>query len=912
MKIADIFSAKELIDKISRFLEEKLKSPNNLTRDMQALTSEVAAYHAELQLQNAQLRDSQQQLMQAHDRYQKLYDFAPVGYATFNRLGHIIDLNLTLANFLGHTRDKINNTPFSQWLARGQANRFVRHLNRVFLTHQAQTVELEIIHPLHGTRIVRLESMVIPRAGDNAIACNSGVIDITYEKKVEAELKRSHHVLEDEVTHRTQALEYTLNELNKEIHERELSQHLAEESEEKYRQLFSCVDEAILLYDAETLQIIDANRAAAALYGYNVDEFKMLTMSSLMRRFPAAEHTAHPSDDSATPMPCLQHVTRQGDIMPVELSTGSFWWKGRKVVFAFVHNIQARLAAEAHLKLSAQVFESANEAIMVADAHYHIVMVNKAFSRITGYSAEEVMQQDSRLLPAHSPDFDAILRSGRQKDERCQYHREILHRKKSGEEYCAWENLSTVRNADGSIAYYVSVFSDITQLKTAEAKSNYLAHHDSLTHLPNRLLFNARLEQSLQLAKRHDTRLALLFLDLDRFKYINDTMGHASGDVLLREIALRIQSCVREQDTVARLGGDEFTVLLSEIQHEQDAANLARKILHTITRPIMIDGREIVVSTSIGISLFPNDGDTATDLIKAADVAMYCAKDRGRHKFEFYTRELTQRSEERLQLEHDIRDNLATGNFFLCYQPQFDLFTGRIIGAEALLRWRHNDGSVSSPEKIIAIAEESSLILDLDAWVLRAACKQAAQWHRSGLPVLKVAVNFSAMNLIRDDFALKVQNALEEFALPPEWIELEVTEGVLQSGSNVIRELKTLKNLGVTLAIDDFGTGYSSLSSLKSLPIDRIKIDKSFITDVPTSQSDSGITQAIITMGHNLNLKVIAEGVENDEQWRFLRTMGCDEVQGFRFGRPETAAYIPTYLNKIFTPQQAGKHREIA
>lgn len=870
-------------------------------QDALALVQELETYHAELHAQSMELRESQSQLLDAHDRYRVLYDLAPVGYATFSRLGCIKELNLTLAEYLCGEREDIKNTPFICWLARGQSKLFMQHLNKVFLTCEKQTIELVLKEMRGVSRIIRLETIVDIDCEGRASACKSGIIDVSYEKQVEIELKDSYQRLESKVEERTRELEEAFIELGREIQEREITQRNAYESEEKYQLLFSSVSEAIIFYDAATQRIIDANQAATDLYGYTIPQFQQMAFADLQvtrgNDQPACCDRAVESVELLPPKAC--HKDFRGNILPVELSTGSFMLKGREVVYAIIHDLQERLAAEARLKMAAKVFECASEAIMVADAAFSVVMVNQAFSSITGYESDEVMNKDARTLLTLYPDFEAMGKLGRPGCERFLERHEAMHRRKGGGTYPAWENISVVTHADGRIAYYIFIFSDVTQIKEAEARTTYLAHHDGLTNLPNRLMFNVRLEQCLQLAKRNDTMLALLFLDLDRFKYINDTMGHASGDRLLQEVAKRISGCVREQDTVARFGGDEFTVLLNMIHHEQEAANIAEKILSAVSRPILLGEKDVTVSTSIGISLFPRDGVTATDLIKAADVAMYHAKERGRHKYEFHTRELTARTEERLQLEHEIRDNLVTGNFFLCYQPQFDMLSGKISGVEALLRWRHADGAISTPEKIISIAEESSLILDLDAWVLRKACEQAAKWYREGMSCPRVAINFSAMNLVRDKFAFKVRRALEEYSLPAHLVELELTENVLQSGPHVVEELKALKELGVTLAIDDFGTGYSSLSMLKSLPIDRIKIDKSFVDDVPSSQSDMGIAQAIITMGHNLNLKVIAEGVENDAQWRFLQSIGCDEVQGFRFGRPELASSVPAYLDKI-------------
>ncbi len=907
MKNLILVSAGVLLGKMSRLFKRRLMgmvpdlSENQFGHDYKEMVHEIETYHAELDAQNIELRESQYELLKARDRYRELYDFAPVGYATFNRMGCILDLNLTLATYFSSERDSAINTPFVCWLARDQSKAFVHHLNMVFVTQEKQVVELALKGIDGSRKIVRLESMVTAVRSEKPKICKSIIIDITHEKEIRDELKIAHSKLERQVERRTEELSLTLHELNIESSEHKTTRRFALEGEERYKMLFCSVNESIVLYEAESGLIIDANPSALNLYGYTLKEIKrqfiqqlfvggnsnaVIDIAGIARTYDIFPKTTF-------------HKTKMGELIPVEVSIGSFLQKGREVVFVIANSLQERFAAEARLRLAAEVFESANEAIMIADPYFKIVMVNPAFTVISGFEADEAIGRDARTFMSMYPDFNELEELGKLNDGQVQCQHEVLYKHKSGHEYHAWESFSSVKGYDGSIAYFIYMFSDISQLKKAEAKSSYLAHHDPLTRLPNRLLFNARLDQSLQLAKRHKSRLALLFLDLDRFKYINDTLGHVCGDALLREIATRIESCVREQDTVARFGGDEFTVLLSEINQEQEAANIASKILHAVAQPLTIDNKEIVVSASIGISLFPRDGRNSSDLIKAADLAMYCAKDSGRHRFEFYARELTARSEERMELEHNIRDGLTSGGFFLCYQPQFDVLSGKLSGVEALLRWRHANGVISTPEKIISIAEESSLILDLDAWVLRAACEQAANWYRTGIPMFKVAINFSAVNLIRDGFVDKVQQALEEFSLPAEWLELEVTERVLQSGTGVIEELNLLKNLGVSLAIDDFGTGYSSLSALKHLPIDRIKIDRSFIADVPMNQSDAGIAEAIINMGHNLNLKVVAEGVENDLQWHFLQTMGCDDVQGFRFGKPELAANIPAYLGVV-------------
>lgn len=858
----------------------------------------------------APLTDTLMQLRQARDHYREIYDFSPVGFATFTRLGNFLDLNLALASLLGDERERIRGKSFSSWLAKGQLKYFIRHLNAVFLTRQKQSVELLLRGEGNHHRVIRLESLVVTTSAGASTACNSVVLDAAQSRRVDMTQLDACQKFERQLTEKTHHLHQTLNELDQQISAHRLTQTLVNESEEKYRLLFSSITDAVILYERDTLSIIDGNESALRLYGYSLEEMRGMKFNDL--RFISRPGGQAWSAEQADRPTQIWHKTREGTPFPVELKTGSFQWEGRTVIFAFARNACERAVIEGRVRLAAQVFDCANESIVVADADYRVFMINPAFVRTTGYGVEDVLGRDLRSLLSDTPDSEAISVGRGIAGERSRYGRENLHRHKSGYLYHAWENHCVVRDMDGSVVYHVLVFSDISQLKSEEKKSFHLAHHDSLTGLPNRLLFNARLEQSLQLAKRHQTHLALLFLDLDRFKFINDSFGHDCGDLLLREIAARIRNCVREQDTVARLGGDEFVILLSEINHEQEAANLADKILRAVHQPVMLDRREVTTSASIGISLFPRDASTPAELVKSADTAMYCAKERGRHKYEFFTRELTLRAEKRAQMELTIRDNLTSGGFYLSYQPQFDLASGRMVGVEALLRWQPSLGMEFCPEKVIAIAEESSLILDLDLWVLRSACEQAARWHRSGLPPLTVAINFSAVNLMRENFPGKVRRVLDEFELPAEYIQLEVTESILHPGSRAVEVLESLKSLGVSLAIDDFGKGYSSLSTLRDLPIDRIKIDKSFIDTVPENKGDAGVARALIAMAHNMNMKITAEGVERDSQWHFLRSIGCDEGQGFRFGEPSTAASIPAYFDKVITLHGMDGMRELA
>lgn len=878
------------------------------------LIHELRVHQIELEAQNLELRESQLQLVEANHRYQHLYELAPVGYATLDGNGVIQDLNLAFADYFNSNRQTLLQRPFFTLLEPGEARKFLAHLRSVFVRKKEQTVELRIKGGDQNKSIILLRSIADTEKSETLKTCRTAVIDITHQRLAATALLKQQEALEGKVKERTAELTHAVESLSLQITERERAQRRVTESEEKYRLLFSYEGDAIFLYDANTLQIVDANAAAMALYGYSLEEFRENTMASLAATVPTTEHLSlYTPADTPLNLPMMWHQSKTGQRFPVELSISTFHWMERNLACAISHSVNERYLSEAKLKLSADVFECTNEAIVVSDSHHAIVMINNAFTKLTGYTTAESLGRDARAILTNHPQENSLLsdcvnlecanlecvpRECATLDDRPPSQREVTHRRKDGTQYTAWENLSAVQDASGRVSHYIHVFSDITRLKNNEKNLSHLAHHDTLTGLPNRLLFSARLEHSLQIARRNEFNVGLLFLDLDRFKFVNDSLGHMLGDELLKEVARRLRSCVRAEDTVARLGGDEFTILLSEIHNEEEIALLAKKILGIIMQPIDVGGRSLVVSTSIGISVFPRDAATAEDLIKAADSAMYSAKDQGRHTYQFYSKELTVRSEERLNLEQDIRSNLANGNFLLYYQPQINLNSGEVIGTEALLRWLLPQGGYSSTQRVISVAEESALIMEIDEWSLRTACAQIAFWRKIGIPSVKTAINVSAMNLIRDHFCDKVKRVLEEFHLPASCLEIEVTEGVLQSGQQVIAELVKLKKLGVTLAIDDFGTGYSSLSSLKNLPIDRIKIDRSFVQDLPNNKNDRGIIQAIITMGHNLDMKVIAEGVENDQQRDFLRMAGCDEVQGYRYSKPLAAAMIPNFLGK--------------
>jgi len=552
-----------------------------------------------------------------------------------------------------------------------------------------------------------------------------------------------------------------------------------------------------------------------------------------------------------------------------------------------------RRSAEA-LRLQATALESTANAIVITDRQGSIQWVNPAFTVLTGYTAEEALGQEQSFLKsgAHDAHFyqtlwNTIL-SG------AVWRGEITNRRKDGTPYVEEMTITPVRSDKGEITQFIAIKVDITDRKTAEEQVKFLAYYDALTGLPNRTLFRDRLSKALASARRRKEKVALLFLDLDRFKTINDSLGHSVGDLLLKEVAERLKKWAREQDTVARLGGDEFVVVLTALMDIGDAAVAADRILKAMTPDCIVQGHLLSISCSLGISVFPDNGREPETLLKNADAAMYCAKEQGRNNFQFFTQEMNVQAVERMTLENSLRVALERNELFLVYQPQMDIATGQITGAEALLRWQHPVLGLVPPDKFIPIAENSGLIIPIGEWVLKTACVQARQWQDEGLPAIPVAVNVSAIQLRHNRFLQVVEKVLDEAGLRSQYLELELTEGLLFSNADLtLSLLQELSEMGLKLSIDDFGTGYSSLSYLRHFPVCKLKIDRSFVQAMTVNSDDAAITSTIINMGKSLNLTVIAEGVENEEQMSFLRDHGCDEIQGYYFSRPLAVADFP-------------------
>ncbi|MFE8072567.1 EAL domain-containing protein [Marinobacteraceae bacterium S3BR75-40.1] len=698
----------------------------SITKNLRDLLHELQVYQIELEMQNQELLEAHQEIEEARNRYEALYDFAPIGYITTDAKGVISSINLTGAELLGYNRAELLGTPFGALLEKQQSTRYFAPLRAVRKEGAADPVELKLRQADQPARILSLRS------------------------------------------------------------------HLSQEV-------------------------------------------------------------------------------------------------GQEVYLSAFSDVTARQEAQDRLRQAARVFDSTLEAIVITNEQFKIITVNRAFTRITGHTEQAVTKHNLiRLFSQKSKTYFKTVVLPQLKAQG-HWQGEIPGCRKDGTEFPAWGTLSSIRDDAGRVTNQVFVFSDITQIEETHRRLSHMAHHDPLTGLPNRLFFKANLEQTLKRAKRHKHWVALFYIDLDRFKTINDTLGHSAGDKLLSIVASRLQSFVREEDLVCRLGGDEFIVVLNDIDEPADAAPLAAKILALIQRPMQLNGKRIVTSASIGISVYPDDAQDGEDLTRKADSALYRAKEEGKNTYAFYMPELTHRAQRRLSIEQGISTGLASGQFQLFYQPQQCLTDSRLSGFEGLLRWQQALPALTEAKDFIHVAEESHLIGLLDEYALRAACEQAAWWKKAGLPPVRISVNLSPRSLFKSKLSETLKSLLEEYGIGPEWIELEVTERALQTGERFLEELAALKELGIMLAIDDFGTGYSCMASLKDLPIDRLKIDRSFVSDAPENPQDAAIVRAIIAMGHSLGLRVIGEGVETQAQRTFLQQEGCDEIQGFWYHRPLSA-----------------------
>ncbi|MGN7612084.1 sensor domain-containing protein [Magnetococcales bacterium HHB-1] len=870
----------KLRHKLERYKVDGLRLAD-LERQLEDTLYDLSIHQEELSVQNEELLQTREKVESLLARFSVLFDDAPVGYLVLDKHQKILETNQAAAQLLRVRKQRLLGKPMVLYLESSSITPFNHHLRRVFNTGAAK--DEIILNPRDGSPIFcMLHSRQICDTDQNQTISLTVVFDITERKRYEQQIA-------------------ILAERNQRI--------------------LDAAGEGIVGVDQEGL-IIFANRAAEKILGWSDRALMGLVPESVLKPSDSDgngiskdEHaiTLTLKDGSVRTVMDQYFQRYNGERFPVEYVVSPTMEEGKisGLVLTFrditlrkkteealreaLELMEQRVRERTHelhqvnnrLRLTAQVFESTSEAIIITDAHNKIVEVNPSFNRITGYDASEAIGQDPGFMKSgrHNRAFYADMWKGIWRDGFWQG--EIWDRRKCGEIYPKWLTINTVRDQYNKIRHCIGVFSDISRVKEVEDKLERLAFFDGLTGLPNRTFFKTQLEHEFRSANRRRTKLALLFMDLDNFKNINDTLGHEAGDRLLTIMGQRIRSCVRDSDTVSRLGGDEFTVILTDIDNASNVSYVAQNIRKILQKPVKLNEHQVVVGGSIGIAIYPDDGNRLDTLIKNADTAMYHAKESGRNTFAFFTTKLNTQVMRRLELESGLRQALEKNQFQLHYQPKIDFNSGQVSGMEALIRWEKPDDGLVSPAEFIPIAEESGLIKEIGLQVLEQACFDMQDLIRQDIKPIPCSVNLSTRQLMDKNLIDHIQRVLEMTHLPPHLLELEITESTLADDvESTIAQLTAIREMDIAISIDDFGTGYSSLSYLKRFPINTLKIDRSFVMDLPEDNDDVAIVRAIISMAHSLGLDTVAEGVETEEQGKFLNNHGCQYMQGYFFSRP--------------------------
>jgi diguanylate cyclase (GGDEF)-like protein/PAS domain S-box-containing protein len=662
----------------------------------------------------------------------------------------------------------------------------------------------------------------------------------------------------------------------------------------RYEILLRAANDGIHILDIEG-NVVEANDVFCQMLGYSRDEVLRMNVTQWDAQFSAEELRQRMPDFINTRAVFeTRHRCRDGSVIDVEISTVGVHIDDKALLYCSSRDITDRKHAEQQLRLVSRVFDRSAEGVMITDENQLILTINDSFTRVTGYTRDEVIGKTPAILRSGKQGADFYREMWDSLGSRGWWQGEIWNRRENGELYLEWLSINVVRDEHGKIINYIGMFSDITLVKESRQRMEFLATHDELTRLPNRSIFNEHLKQALARSARAGTQLALLFVDLDNFKMINDTLGHEEGDELLKQVANRLKKCVREVDTVARLGGDEFVVLL-EIEHRHAANIMAKRILEAFIAGFLLKDQEYKISPSIGISLFPEDATDPKILMSHADTAMYRAKERGKNTFLFFTREMAEDISHRMLIERSLRLAIPHNEFYLDYQPLIDLATDELAGVEALLRWRHQ-GEVIPPGGFIHIAEESGLIVEIGNWVVGEVCRQIRIWSQMDLPPFWVSINISAKHFRRPNIFSQIMGIISLANISPQRLSLEITESSLMDLESASRMLRKLHEAGFRISVDDFGTGFSSLSYLKRFPVSELKIDRSFVDGIANEAEDRSITTAIIAMARELGLKTVAEGVETHTQHEVLKKLGCDIGQGYLYSPPVPGSQIPDWL----------------
>ncbi|MGE5650286.1 MAG: PAS domain S-box protein [Bacillota bacterium] len=804
-------------------------------------------------------REAEHALEESEQRFRQLFDNASDGIFIANRDGEYIDVNINACRMLGYGRDELIGKHITDLVPHADADRLAKAKSYLQQNAEHVTVDEWELRCKDGSYLpTEVSARFLPDGRWLAL-----VRDVSERRRIQRQLERNAEEIND--LYENAPCGY---------HSVDRDMMIVKMNSTELEWLGYAREELVGKKRIADLQ----SENSKALY---LQKFQELIENGQLRNLE------------------LEMVRKDGSIMPILLNASAQLDAAGNFVMSrtTVFDITKVVEAQKELRRAATVFEHTRDAIIITDGNGTITAANRAFSDITGYRPDEVIGRNPRLLKSERQSNEFYKNLWSELEQKGNWQGEIWDRRKSGELFPTWQNITAVKDETGKVTDYISVFSDITTIKDTEEKLVRLAYHDSLTGLPNRLLFNDRLDRAIQFSRRHKTTVGLLLLDLDRFKLINDTLGHDVGDQLLEEIGARLQNNVRGEDTVARLGGDEFAIIISELTRMEDAAALSQKIIKAIAAPIHISNHLLMTSASIGISVFPDDAGDKETLYKSADIALYAAKDKGRNCYEFFTPSMTQRANEILAIDRGLRGAFQRHELALYFQPQISLASGRVAGVEALLRWNSSQNGMQQPSRFIPIAEESNLIELLGDWVLDSACAQIQKWRAAGVPPVRLAINLSARQIKRPRFAKDFCRLLQRYpSMDGFGVDIEVTETALQTDPDIAAALKELKNVGVRVAVDDFGTGYSSLLSLKQLPADILKIDRAFIHGIPDDGDDKAITAAIIAMGHSLGMEIIAEGIETHEQLKFLASQHCDEVQGFLFSPPLPADECERFL----------------